>query len=243
MVEEMSNLQDGEETVVETQTPQVNKEQELEARLRRAEVTASESSTLAQLVADPDIRAVLEARQRNEKIRVIRGEEMQKFETPVAKEPEDLDSLSPAKLVEYMLGKMNQIVEEKVTTKMEPVSQRVQMVQAKYDEEIRQAAATQVQQARKKYTDFDVLALDITKLAQESPTLSVDELYTVAKIRRGGMPLSQTEVGSERPSSSSSVRTATRKEPLPRGNRGFSLALGEALSKIKLPAEFNLEGE
>jgi hypothetical protein len=215
----------------------VGREDELAKRLSQVEGSLAETGMMAKLMADPEIRAVLEARQRGEKVEVRKAGQVREEEEK--EEDLDLDSLSPSKLagviVRRTVRELRKGMDEELGGIREQIKGLVSHAQASSAERTSAAVA----EVREKHSDFDALVPQMIEINKKvGGTLGPEELYVLAKVRSGGSgavvrPDPRTE--SERPSSTVSRPGQRRKEPVPAGARGFGQLLDEALSSIKVP--------
>ena len=109
--------------------PKAKQEDEIERRLTNNENKSEEAATIARLVADPDIRRVMEARQKGESIRIVSSDEAgperdegkrSELVEPV-EEPEDLDILSNKELTKLIINKVANVTEQAVAARLEPL--------------------------------------------------------------------------------------------------------------------------
>ncbi len=216
------------------------KEAELAAKLETLEKKVESSGTLAQLMADPEVRAILEAKQRGEKVKVVLGEE--KVPTKVEIEEDiDLDGLSNKDLVKHILKKVSTIFDGTLSSKLTPLTEQIKNLSGYVGTAETQAANKQIEIARGKHADFDTYIPEMRELNKVNGGLSVEELYLIAKSRKAGPDASK--VSSEKPTSTSVKAPAkvTRKNPLPPGKAGFDIAMAEALSELEIPDSSGVE--
>lgn len=198
----------------------------------------------ARVVADPDVRAILEAKQRGIKVRVLTGDEApQPQNTPLAESetPPDMESMTNAQLVSYLAKEMRK---ELSTTVEQVVTNRVKGLRDELSPAIQSAVnATKAQQskavsddiasARSRFKDFEQMMPAMVKLNETVQGLNVEELYHMAKIRAGVPPVSQKEIETERPSTLPKPRGASgfkRPENI-RGGSGFEALTRAAMAR------------
>lgn len=231
--------------------PETNAQQPATPSANQAEIDAvrqqaAEARVIAQMVADPNMRAVLEARQRGEKIRIVRGDEAaptnqqqgvhntpteqslnQQLNEPA--EP-DLDNLSPKDLSKYMIGQVLKSIKPMIEQALKPVQDRLGVVDQYVQKSAADGVNLQIEKVRSRYPDFDQYRQTMVHLSNDNPSLSVEELYIIAKTR-SGQPLSApTGLMSERPSTVAAKPQFRSNEPVQPGRAGFSALLERALS-------------
>jgi len=154
-------------------------------------------------------------------------------------EGQDPTTFDGDKLRKYVDHAAERRAKKLVEADTEPMKREIASI--RQAEQQRQAAdiGKQIEDARKKYPDFNKAAPIIGRLAQEHPTLNVNQLYRLAKdeIPVDDKPKSAVAASSERPTHSAARPPAkvTREVPLPRGRQGISLLIRESLSKKQFP--------
>lgn len=208
------------------------KEENVERLLGEVKENLQSSDALAKLIADPDIRKIIEARQSGEKISIVTGEP--KKDSVDDKEPEDIEDLSNRELIKFMTKVVSSKVGEIVDTKLESVTEELKGFGQFIDNAKQTDVQNQITKARAKYKDFDDLRKEMVDLHGANPGLTVEELYEVSKSRKAG-PDKEKNPESERPSEGASTRPSmkeTRKKPLPPGASGFEQLVQEGLARI-----------
>lgn len=212
------------ETEVETPDPS-------EERLRRLE----ENAQVNQLLADPEIRAVIEARQAGKRVKVTsdEGETEPEAEAPIYG---DLAEDDP---IRKTLEQVDKLISTKLDRVLGPLAQRLAGVENLATEVKAKDLKTEVRELRGKYQDFNEYGTKMMDLAKAQPGLGVEELYLLAKHRSGKLSVSKPSTFSEKPTSQVSARTSkpTRKPtdpPRSQGRKGWNEILGEALGRLDL---------
>jgi len=230
----------------EVEAEKARKEAEVERRLQAAEQSSAEAKALAKLMADPQVRAVLDAKARGEEVSVTQKNRANEEVTPEEFQfPEETETLTNRQLLELM-GKMvsstmkktvGSIVEEKV----KPLQERVEGVTSVVQSTQRETINQQIREMEGRFEDFASLKPQMAELSGQNPGLSLEELYFLTKARVGGGFKSLVRrVDTERPSDTSArPAVRTRKEPLPNGREGIKQLLEESLRRrdIQLPGE------
>jgi hypothetical protein len=231
-----------EDDVLDTDTAsQGAKELEMEKRLTMVEAkTERESGALAKILADPQVREVLEARTAGRKIKVV-GEEAEPADMVEVPESKDLEAMTNAELVRHILGQVTHAVAGVVDKKIGSLSTDLDSVKGFVRTSQTTDVSKQIQSARDRWEDFDDQREKMLELSGANPGLGVEDLYVLAKARKGELPMVRRVAGDGTPSSEKPTHTGARptkrKVPLPPGRQGFDQLLSEALGKLDLEAE------
>tara|TARA_Y100000310_G_scaffold113759_1_gene112198 strand:- start:6415 stop:7131 length:717 start_codon:yes stop_codon:yes gene_type:complete len=196
----------------------------------------TQSAVMAKILADPDIRKVIEMKEAGQTVTVGNGQ------TPLKEEPEEspsinIEELSNSEMVQYVTdalkGEVSDLVKSEVSSLREELGQVTGLVKGHQKKEIE----SEITRLRSKFSDFDNYGQAMTSLADSGVVLPLEDLYWVAR-RQSGAPMEpSTQVESEKPTSASGKpsRALTRGEDVPRTRGGFGMLLGDALSRT----EFN----
>jgi hypothetical protein len=228
---EVPEDEEEEETSSQSESSQLAKKlEELTSSVRQ---DANSAVTLAKLVADPDIRRILEARQAGKKVKVLDGDE-----EPVRPvEPQkDLEEMTNQELMAHLATTLQGQVNAQIQKALEPVISQLGQVGQVMQSQKAKEVASEVNQVREKYEDFDDFKPDMLKLNQSNPDLSVEELYLIAKRRKGG-PSVNSRTQTERPTSVSRTRVAGKPKPGVgmAGRNAFNSLLANALEHLPIP--------
>lgn len=227
----------------------------LEAKLARieAESQAGKQATqiMNRLMADPEVRAVIQAKQQGQQIKVLPLDEYTTLSSRKSADPADTgnepgndgdpfagledDQRSLASTIsKAVLSNLSKAQEGLLKKHLEPVMGITESLRQKAQEQELATQKQQIESARKKYRDFDTLLPSLAELAKKMPELNAEELYILHKHRTGSPVERVTQFESEKGTSQPERPNiaATRKNPLPRGAAGFSQALEEAQSAI-----------
>jgi len=210
-------------------------EDEVENRLTKVEEKADEGKAIARLLSDPNVRAVLDARQEGRRVKVVDFEESLK--KTVIEDPDekvDLDELTNEEFAKHMTKKLAHVVDTALDAKLKPVMNKVNDALSFAEEGRKTTVKTQIDKAKKKYDDFDDFQEQMVALNGQNPELTVEELYLVAKRREGGSRKAKT--ASEKPTTTASRvgKKVERDTPLARGRQGFEQLLNEAQDRVQL---------
>ena len=227
-----------EKSEIENVTDEEAKKDEMSEKLKMLETKVNDTGVLAKLMADPDVRALLEAKQRGEKIKLVQENAFEQ-ETTSKQENDftdvvDYDSMTNSDLVKHITNKVLKSFDSSLGKKLEPLNQVIKQLSSYVDNNEAKTVNQQIEQAKKKYSDFDTYLPEMRELNKVNPELAVEELYLISKMRKVGP--AALSVSTEKPTSTSAkVVEKKRSTPLPKGKAGFDQLLSEALDKIELP--------
>jgi len=200
--------------------------EELRNELSTEQGEVDKKEWLAKVMADPDVKKILEARQKQEDA-----------EPPESEEDLDLDVLDNRELVRYILKKVQESVGGLVAKHLDGIAEKVGRLEGYVQEKETRTIRQQVDELRAKYPDFDDYRELMIQLSRESPGLTPEELYWIARKRSGRFEEPGPKTESEKPTSTlARPPRREREKPLPPGARGFSQLLGEALEELELPS-------
>jgi len=179
-------------------------------------------SSLSSILSDSDVQKVLAAKDKGESVRIVTGNETE-TETDLSLQG-DPEEMSNSELVKYMGKRVERIVENA----LKPVASRVEGVEGHLGEKEAERLSQEVAQCKENHPDFDKHKSTMAKLREHNPGLSIEELYTIAKVRsktnekEDKKKASTADPGSERPS------TAIAE---PRQNKDFSVNKPDTATK------------
>lgn len=193
------------------------------------------NQALVGLLQDPDIAKVIAAKRMGKPVRV--SDEEPEPESDPESEPE-LDSEleeSPDDPVTKVMSKLTKVMDSKLQTALAPLLEQLAGVKSVADTVQRKDITDQISVVKTKYKDFDDYRDSMLKLSKEHEGLSVKDLYVLAKSRSGKLRMVEAVTGSEKPTSAlrrQGTVSQTNQTPRPRGRKGFSDILEEALGKL-----------
>ncbi len=186
------------------------------------------TTELAKILGDSDVRTLLDAKARGDKISLKVGEdEDESVETP------DLESLSQTELVQHLLGQVEKAFGKNISAALEPLVQRINGVEGFVDDQGKDKLSQGIESARKKFSDFDEYQDEMIGAYEHPESLSPEELYVIAKLRKGGFATLGKDTSSEKPSGAG-VRpalTKQRKTPIGTGVQAFRRLLSESTDR------------
>lgn len=222
----MSEGQEQETEVVVDQTNESVVEHESELTKRVDGLEANQG--LTNLLNDPDVMAVLEAKKAGKTV-VVSTEEPKpdpSLNEEVGKLTKELDEEDPNRVLLDSVATL-------IDTKFEEQNARIEAVETHARAGAQKDVSTAVAAARAKFSDFDTYKTEMVELSGELKTLSVDELYMITKTRAGDLDITKTESFSEKPTTQTSSRrtTVAKRDNVRHGRKGFKEMLAEALEK------------
>lgn len=235
----MPQREDGEVVEVNEEDEEIQHSNGTESRLQRLEEAQGNNQAkeaLNRIISDPDVMAVLKAKQAGKPVRVVDAEEEAEQEPDPAEEiVKGMAEDDPQK---DLLGKISQLID----AKLEKSNKRFEEVESRLSEtaDVARAVKTEkvtnaVKAAREKFKDFDQYKDKMLALSEENPSLGVEDLYFVAKARAGKLRQVETVTESEKPTSQprrvAKPGTTPKRAP---GRAGFSEILRDSFSRINL---------
>ena len=186
------------------------------------------------LLANPGVQDVLRAEQAGKKVKVVveEPEPEPRIADEVTQLTEGLDEDDPNRDLMDGLSKL-------LDTKLGAINERLVAVEGAAKSSARKEVSEQVAATRKKFTDFDEYKGDILELSKQIEGLGVDELYLIAKSRKGNLKIDEPSTFTEKPTSQPGahrrIGVTKPKEPR-RGRSGFQDMVAEALADLDLDA-------
>lgn len=209
---------------------------ELEKKLTNNSAANQQSQLLQQLLSDPNIVKVIEARNNGKKIQVLGDDEVQNQPKREVTTPEDFSK--PDDVVKYLDQVIEQRMAKLLDQKLSPVTERL----TRHDQVIAQEQQVNMDKlltdTREKYPEFDDYIPEMREInLKTGQTLTPLQLLAAAKVQKGHInePSKRRELESERPTdfvSKPSGRTAY--EPTGRGlDAALRAAADRGVNKLK----------
>ena len=218
----------------EEETPSENdRDTQLANKLEELKKDVRSQQAITKLMEDPDIRAILTAKQQGKKVKVSLDDEEVKTPVTHAQPEKDLEEMSNTELMTHLMTQLSPVLENVVTSKLKPISDSLAQVTGHLQSQQNQSVAAEIERVRGQYEDFDTYQQEMVQLNGQNPGLGVEELYLIAKRRKSGSSATP-KVSSERPSSVPSRGGSTRdnrKLPAGSGRQGFRDLLEAALDR------------
>lgn len=182
---------------------------------------------LLAVASDPQMQAVVQARMDGRKIKIVDDESEPEPEPSAAEESELED-------VDDDLKKVIGVLDKRMSAKLEPLLEQVGGLQQLADGFQKQTVNSQIKDVSKRHKDFAKHRPAMAELAAgRGKGLSVEELYALAKLQAGELPLTEPSTHSERPTPTPRKKPESSKKAEPRrGRKGWNIALADALSNL-----------
>ncbi len=186
----------------------------------------------AQLIADPAIRAYIDAKARGLKVRLVSDEDFQRATQQATQQvqqqqaatqpfvaPPNIEAMTNADLVKYLAETLNpqKVVKEAldaglgnvITTLRQEFDNRLNQAVAPFQQDVQQRQVQGIHQqvalAKEKFSDYDQMVPLMKEVNATVQGATVEDLYWIAKARAGTPPISQREIETERPDVGSSL--------------------------------------
>ena len=191
------------------------------------------SEQLAGIIADPDVREMLRAKQEGQEVRILVGDEEDDKDKDKDKD-KDLDEMSRTELVEFMIDASAKASAATMDEKLEPIAASLASLTGNAEKTKAKELKAEISKVKEKHSDFDTYKKDIIALEKDNPGLRVEEYYQLARIRKGVDITKKVNPASEKPSSTSARPSGKtkREKPIPATSRGFGQLIDEALAKV-----------
>jgi len=205
-------MQDDKDDKDENGTLKDTAEANLEKRFSQQDDKINRVEALNQLMRDPDIQKVLEAKRKGNEI-VISSKEKDNedglFELPSFKDDEgkdkSLEDLSNKELLELATGNVTKTISDLLDKKLKGVKGDISGVQKFVQQTETERIQREVVDVRKAAPDFDKYKEQIVELNRQNPGLTVEELYLLAKRRVEGKK-KQDNTDTEKPTGQTSTK-------------------------------------
>ncbi len=207
----------------EEELSEEEEEQRLADRLSKLEEKGNkDSATLAKMLSDPDVRALLEAKEQGKKFSLkMENQEAESKEPAI---PADTDDTT-RKVMEQVGAYVKDLIK--------PLESKLKNVDSYVSTNAQERVKEEINAVREKYSDFDDYRQDMSAINKQNPGLSIEELYFLAKSRkRGSFAAENTDT--EKPRKSTAKAAVSRKNDKPIKNRkDFELLLDEVLDNAE----------
>ena len=207
-------------------TPKAGMESKIHASREDLKAKVERTGDITRILADPAVQAVLDARGRGIEVSVVPKTEKESQEEP---EP-DFDEMDNRALSQYLTKKVFRAVPQALRAAMEPVMLELQNLKRYVESQEDASVNTQVKETQKRYADFNDYRAEMLKLSKENQGLDVEELYLLAKRRKGASLTVNTE--SEKPTGSASRSKPQKTPEMKSGKSGFDEKLKAVLEGL-----------
>jgi len=217
----------------------LTKEAELEARLSSMETNTNAAQTLAKLMSDPQIRTLMDARQRGKQVEIVDSPAKE----PPAEQEVDVEGMTQKELLTHTLKQIRKLVVAEVSKVSEPLASKVQRVEGFVTSAEQNQIAQQIKELKEQHPDFDQLRTSMAEIYSHPENLTIKQLYILARNKAGTDVLGERRTASERPSSSAARPAPQRKVPLAPGRQGFLEMLAGSKTLQNLDVEGGVDEE
>ena len=197
---------------------------EIERERVRRLTTATEEQTrariLAEIMKDPELVAVMRARQAGKKVRVIEdaGDDPAPQSSGAGQQPDQeldedqLEGMSKKQFLGMILSSVGKKFDEFLSKKTKPLEDRLGNIEQTATTFTQEQTREKVAQVAKKYPDFWNFKDKMMQLSQQHVGLDAEELYLLAKAKSGQFVPKQNRVQLERPTNTSARPAAVKGE-------------------------------
>lgn len=229
----------------DSQTDDVSVEQETE-EIAHSNGTSNriaaleQNAQVQQLLMDPEIHAVLQARRQGKKVKIV--EDSEESQANEAEEPDLTEGLPEGDPARETLSKVTKLINTKLSSKdrqIAEMAQKIQQLEGVATKVQERDIESQITQVQTKYKDFKTFSKPMVELSKQHPGLSVEDLYVLAKSRSGKLKMVEQGTFTERPTTQPSRSpVAARRNPTPQppapGRKGFEEIMARALKNAEL---------
>ena len=237
VLEELDGLEEGLEVVREEAEgvgegdPKAPTAEDLAALQARLDASEEMTTRLTSIVSDPDVAAVVQAKDGKKALRIVVGDEAAAPEGPPALPSSvELDNMTNSQLVELMAGQVREAVTEGLSSS--DLSRRLGTLETESSEGRKARLLKEAQAVQSRHPDLGEHSEAVKKLATTG-VLNLEESYMIARMRSGkGLPVAPADT--ERPTTLT-VRNAPEEKPARMGAKGFAQDLAEGMERITIP--------
>jgi len=210
--------------------------QSLVETMRKLDQKVDSSVSMSALIADPNIRAYLEAKAQGKNVQIAEVKPPVQEETKL---PEDFENLSNADLTKFLTttiakqteGMLKNFVEQQMNAVRQEFGQKIDGLNAIEGKRQQDAVINQLEELKAKHPDFEQMKPIMAEINQKTQGLNASQLYFLAKLQQGVPAVTQNEISSERPGTIPGGQSV-KGPKLPqntRGAAGFRSLLAAAL--------------
>lgn len=197
------------------------------------------NQVMATLLADPDIRKVIELKRGGKAISIAEAADETPSEEPADETDPEIAALDDKDPLKSTLQKIDALINNKLKKALgglQTIDERLKGVESVAGSVQSREVKDQIKSAKEKFEDFDEYKTQMTELVKAIPGLNVEELYILAKQRAGKLKLNKPSTFSERPTVSQRGMAPPRKgnAPRPQGRKGWSQLVAEGLAGLDL---------
>ena len=204
----------------------------LKGQIKELKKHEEASGQLARIIADPDVRDMLIAKERGDEVRVIVGDDNDDKGGDKGGD-KDFDEMTRKELVEFMVDASSKAAANVFEERSRPITESLETLVRDRNSIKESDVRKEMAEVKKKFSDFDKFKTEIADLQEENPTLRVEELYHLARLRKGVDITKKVAPETEKPSSTSAVPSGKRErdKPIPPTTKGFQQLIDEHQAK------------
>lgn len=198
---------------------------------------AKADQTLGSLLSDPEVRAVLAAKQSGKKVTVTEQTEQVIDPEQVLPSTTDLEDMSNTQLAKFMLETIGPAVGKSIQQAVEPIANKVKELDGAMMQTEDVNARKEIERLEKEHPDFGIHKQEILNLMKRNPGLLLRQAYLVVSGEAETGVEQKPKKGDPSPTSERPTHTAARttKDPnkaVAPGQRGFDALLDDAIGKF-----------
>lgn len=221
------------ETIESTETPPEDSTvvHQDTADLPQRLTSLERETAMLTLLQDPDVRQVVEAKRQGKSFKLVEQSD------DTSDEPSIVADLPEDDPMRETLARIEKAIASRIDAKISPLVERLQGVEGLAAEVQKKEVMAQVASAKAKYKDLDKYRMDMVALSKDNPSLGVEDLYILAKHRKGELRQAEQNTHSEKPQSNLRGRSTAKETPTRSSRaerRPFNDILKEALSGLDL---------
>lgn len=205
------------------------------------------SDSLDILLTDPDVQALLKAKEEGKTFSLdITDGDTKKTKVPVRDTTKvdeddpapDFDNMTPADAFRYMNKKLSTSLESLRSNVTDPLQEELKTVKTEQKGQRTRNLQGEVKTVREEFPDFNKHKDEIVKISAQFPSLSIRDMYLLAKGRTGdikapetGTDDTNTDMGTDTERPTGALSDIPVKEPIVHGRRAFKALLKGAIDK------------
>lgn len=226
--------------------PKVEADPKLGQTLEKINQGLDQNNTLTQLLAIPEIQAVLRARQTGQPFQVISGQQQQQQQAPPVEVEPDWDKIKedPKALTDHIISRLSKDVttkqNEQLTAILKPIVDKIGTIESTLVDHGNKEVLSKIDAVKQKYADFEAMKPMMREVNSRTTGMDAEELYLFCKAKKGEAPVLRDSLASERPSNATAkLPSQNQQKKYSTGRRGFEQALTDVLASQDLDSLFD----
>ena len=212
-------------------------------KVKESEITAAQTEAqrmLVGIVSDPEVAQILAARREGRTVKIVDVEDDSDKPDPVSTEielpKETLEDLDPN------IKTVVETISKHIDNRLTPLTAQLAKLQTLADGMQAKVVEDQIGTISTKHKDFEKYRPEMARLSRsEGSGLSVEQLYTLAKLADGKLDLTEPSLHSEKPTPTpkrKGIGPVTREGQKPSSRASWNATLADALDRTLSPSEF-----